>query len=199
MLPIWSDSFSVHNQLIDDQHKKLFELAHKAYTAGNKHTTRENIRELLSDFFQYMNVHFSDEEDYMEKIGYPELEAHKELHKQIIQELSKTIKNIRSINDMKEKLQIVSQEWLLQHILHSDMLIEKYRKTSTLNKQKENIVKKEPKKIVKKEPEKVISYGCGCNGKIHKLSLVLHDNIQKNNKVFLCKKCKKAIFLSVDK
>lgn len=201
MLPIWSDSFSVHNQLIDEQHKKLFELAHKAYSAGNKHTTRENIKEILSEFFQYMNVHFADEESYMEEIGYPEIEAHKELHKHIIKELSATIKNIKSINDMKEKLQVVSQEWLLQHILHNDMLIEKYRIVSTLKKQKEEATKKQDEKKTlqenkDKEPDKVVFYECGCKGKIHKLSLILHDNIQKNNKVFMCKACKKPIFLS---
>lgn len=73
MLPTWDDSFSVHNEKIDKQHQKLFELANYAYICADRQISRAEIRQLLQGFFEYMNEHFQSEENYMRSIGYPRL------------------------------------------------------------------------------------------------------------------------------
>ncbi len=74
MIPVWDDKYSVGNNGIDKQHKKLFELAKKSYIYANKNISREDIRNIITEFFEYMKEHFRDEEIYLELIEYPYLE-----------------------------------------------------------------------------------------------------------------------------
>lgn len=40
MLPAWSKEISVHNEKIDEQHKKLFEIAGRAYMMTEKNQAK---------------------------------------------------------------------------------------------------------------------------------------------------------------
>lgn len=195
MLPVWEEDFSIHNDDIDSQHKVLFNLAHKAYNMANNHINPKELKQVLGEFFEYMKVHFNDEEQYMRQIGYPKLDEHIELHKYIVQELKTTIKTIHSANDLKEKLKVVSQEWLLQHILQEDMQIEKYRLSQALkdieSKEKKN--KKEEFYIEEDDKPSQFGYTCSCPKKVHILSEKYHNLIQKEKKILKCKNCKSPI------
>lgn len=194
MLPTWEDNFSIHNEDIDKQHQILFDLAQRAYTMGNKYISKEQIKEVLTEFFEYMKVHFRDEEQYMEQIGYPKLEEHKLLHKYIIKDMKDTIINIHSVNDMKEKLSVMSKEWLLNHILQEDMEIEKFRVTQFLQKEQKEEGGREEECIAEEEQEPTqFEYICSCPGKIHILSREFHYKIVLEGKNYKCKKCHKPI------
>ncbi|EDA5033099.1 bacteriohemerythrin, partial [Campylobacter jejuni] len=130
MLPKWDKTFSVHNAKIDEQHKKLFELAGKVEYLIDKPVYKDEIKNLLAEFFNYMKDHFYEEERYMELIKYPDIETHKKIHKHIIQSMIELIKNIKSTNDLKEKLYLAVKKWLLEHILYEDMKVEQYRRSS---------------------------------------------------------------------
>ncbi len=51
-----------------------------------------------------MKEHFDNEEQYMQEIHYPYLNEHKIMHKNIIRDMSYLIQNIKTTNDLKEKL-----------------------------------------------------------------------------------------------
>ncbi len=62
--------------MIDIQHQKLCELASKVESAVYKFVKREELKEILTELFNYMKEHFSNEEDYMQEIHYPYLNEH---------------------------------------------------------------------------------------------------------------------------
>ena len=93
----WDNSYSIHNAHIDAQHKQLFDLAKQAYVMLNRRVTPEEIREMLLGFFNYIKEHFHDEEQYMEKIGYPNLEEHRKIHNEITKSLVTLIKNVKNV------------------------------------------------------------------------------------------------------
>ncbi|PAF44058.1 hypothetical protein BJI48_04430 [Helicobacter sp. 11S02596-1] len=167
--------------MIDTQHKKLFELAQKSYLMVNHSVTKEEIKAVLKEFFEYMREHFNDEEEYMKSIGYPDLEAHKKLHRQIILSFSESIQVIHSANDLKEKIGIIAKEWLLQHILKEDMKIQRYCKERIF--------------LENQTGSNQYDYVCSCPGKIHHVPLEIHQKIQKQNARFICRVCKQAICL----
>jgi len=132
LLPKWCDEYSINNPMIDEQHKKLFELAGAVEDIAEHAVSKRKVKELLSDFFHYMRDHFSDEEKYMESINYPELEPHRKIHKEIIKSMVHLIGSIKTTNDLKERLYLISKQWLLEHILFEDMKISEFVRMQTL-------------------------------------------------------------------
>ena len=188
MLPSWSKELSVHNEAIDEQHKKLFEIAGRAYALTNKKATKEEIITILRELLNYTQEHFKDEEAYMESIYYPRLIQHKERHREIIRDMTSAVMQIRNVDDLKEQLAIIAKKWLLEHIIREDMQIEKFRRSTCQITPQETKVKN----IVE---ESKVQYTCNCQGKVHLVPLELHNKIQKENVIFNCKTCKGRIKL----
>ncbi len=87
----------------------------------------------MIDFLdEYTKQHFKDEEAYMEKIGYPELDAQKKAHANFIKELAKLKSEYNQsggniiviINANKMVL-----DWLTNHIKSMDKKIGEYVKS----------------------------------------------------------------------
>ncbi|TXE84501.1 bacteriohemerythrin [Campylobacter peloridis] len=185
----WMDDYSVHNKTIDDQHKALFDIAKKAYLIAERHASISDIKLVLNELFEYVKTHFKDEEDHMEKIGYPDLAHHKKIHQEITLSLIALVKNIKTINDFKEKLNIITEKWLLEHILKEDMKYYKYQKQKI--KEQQEATFEEDTSFEEVVPEFVI-YICGCKGEKHKIPHHIHTKICKGSK-YSCKVCKSVI------
>ncbi|EAI5261857.1 bacteriohemerythrin, partial [Campylobacter jejuni] len=191
MLPKWDKTFSVHNAKIDEQHKKLFELAGKVEYLIDKPVYKDEIKNLLAEFFNYMKDHFYEEERYMELIKYPDIETHKKIHKHIIQSMIELIKNIKSTNDLKEKLYTIMSEWLLEHILYEDMKVEQYRRSSLASEDDKEVSFEEEGD--EELENAVYLYICKCSGAIHDVPFGIHEKIKLQGKKFKCKKCREAL------
>lgn len=212
MLPKWDTKYSVHNFMIDEQHKKLFELANMADNMIGKQTDPLEIKQVLVALFDYMKTHFRDEEAYMESIGFPALEAHREHHREIVSEMTLLIKNMKY--DFKQQLAIITEQWLVRHILQEDMRIGEYQQEMLERKQAQknealrsenNILEdafvesahsKQSKpennpalnstKAIQKDSTLHI-YSCMC-GKVYNISHQIHTQIQQGKKIY-CKHC----------
>ncbi|EIB5293557.1 bacteriohemerythrin, partial [Campylobacter jejuni] len=191
MLPKWDKTFSVHNAKIDEQHKKLFELAGKVEYLIDKPVYKDEIKNLLAEFFNYMKDHFYEEERYMELIKYPDIETHKKIHKHIIQSMIELIKNIKSTNDLKEKLYLAVKKWLLEHILYEDMKVEQYRRSSLASEDDKEVSFEEEGD--EELENAVYLYICKCSGAIHDVPFGIHEKIKLQGKKFKCKKCREAL------
>ncbi|EPS02736.1 hypothetical protein J432_1012 [Campylobacter jejuni subsp. jejuni HN-CJD07035] len=191
MLPKWDKTFSVHNAKIDEQHKKLFELAGKVEYLIDKPVYKDEIKNLLAEFFNYMKDHFYEEERYMELIKYPDIETHKKIHKHIIQSMTELIKNIKSTNDLKEKLYLAVKKWLLEHILYEDMKVEQYRRSSLASEDDKEVSFEEEGD--EELENAVYLYICKCSGAIHDVPFGIHEKIKLQGKKFKCKKCREAL------
>lgn len=123
LIPLWDERYNINHQKIDTQHQRLFEPAAQVENAVFKFVKRDELKEILTELFAYMKEHFHDEEEFMQEIQYPRLYEHKQIHKNIIHEMSQLIQNIKSTNDLKEKLYSIMSKWLSRHILSHDVMI----------------------------------------------------------------------------
>lgn len=75
----WDPSLSVNRQDIDQQYQILIKIINDLYAMviSEKSMDRETIASLISSLKTYTAFHFSVEESYFEKFGYPEAEQHK--------------------------------------------------------------------------------------------------------------------------
>lgn len=128
----WTPDLSVGVENIDEQHKIWFEKANELFEAGKQQRAKEYINIMIDFLDEYTKKHFSDEESYMEEIGYPELDAQKKAHASFINDLAKLKKDY---NDGGGNLLVILNankmviNWLTNHIRHMDKKIGDYVKT----------------------------------------------------------------------
>jgi hemerythrin len=128
----WNPSLKVGVDMIDEQHKKCFEMADELFEAGRKRQAGDYIAKMFRFLDEYTKKHFADEERYMQSIRYPEYAAQKSMHEGFIKELNK-IKaefeksggNIAVIMDANQMV----LAWLTTHISREDRKIGDYAKT----------------------------------------------------------------------
>ncbi len=192
MLPKWCDDYSIDNPMIDEQHKKLFELAGAVESIADRSVSKRKIKDLLTEFFHYMRDHFSDEEKYMESINYPELEPHRRIHKEIIQSMVHLIGSIKTTNDLKERLYLISKKWLLEHILFEDMKITEFVRTQAMMSDG-GALADEVSYVDDNIEHQGYYYTCACADKIHNVSLDVHRQIQVVEKDVRCRICNEKI------
>jgi len=113
----WNDSFSVGIEHIDAEHRKLIGLVNMFRTAYEHELGSEYEEKALDELVDYTRYHFAHEEELMEKYGYPDLAAHREMHKKMIEQVELFINDYRhhgsdALGDIVQYL----QDWLANHI-----------------------------------------------------------------------------------
>jgi hemerythrin len=124
----WSDEYSLGNEELDNQHKELFEIASKIHNIRPNPKAKEQIKKILYDFSKYMLYHFKAEEEYMEKIGYPKLEEHRKIHQKFVGDVRDALKEAKGITAIKETIETLTQEWLVEHITKVDVDIHTWQR-----------------------------------------------------------------------
>jgi hemerythrin len=117
----WSDDHSVNIQAIDEQHKMLIELINRLHLAIIEHHGKATALEVLDRLSEHTDKHFMLEERLMRLSHFPELEAHKQQHQEMINQLH--LLKHRFYNENKPiafELLYVLKKWLLQHVNESD-------------------------------------------------------------------------------
>lgn len=72
---------------MDSQHQVLIAMMNQLAERGAANAPKAEISELLRRLGNYTIQHFKAEEAYMEGIGYPQLETHKVIHRELLNNL----------------------------------------------------------------------------------------------------------------
>jgi len=117
----WNDSYSVGLDSIDDDHKKLLGMINQLQTASHYTTDDKMIEHILDELIDYTKYHFSREEKIMQDSGYPGIEEHMKLHKEMIHQVTGFIDGYRlhKTSTIDEVTQFL-KSWLINHINGSD-------------------------------------------------------------------------------
>lgn len=123
----WKDEYSVGVEKIDEQHKRLFEIANEAYEILNNefYTDKyDKIVKILKELEDYTVFHFNDEEEYMKQIGYKKFFTHKIEHEEFVQKIKNVDLGKVDCDQDKYLLDIMNfiVDWLVNHILEKDKL-----------------------------------------------------------------------------
>jgi hemerythrin len=118
----WSDEYSVHLRVIDNDHKDLVNTVNALHEAIAGGSARGEIGRIIGTLAQYVDEHFSREEALMETHDYPDLAGHKRIHRH----LTRQVYAIRTIFASKPqqidpaKLLRFLRDWLVHHIVEED-------------------------------------------------------------------------------
>lgn len=117
----WQPNFSVNVKELDDQHQYLVSLINDLYVAMRNGEDRQALGKLINQLVIYAAMHFAKEEDYFDRLGYPEADAHKKQHTAFeikVTEFEDAFK--RGEQDLSIDVMNFLCNWLVGHIKGSD-------------------------------------------------------------------------------
>lgn len=117
----WKDSFCCGNQLIDSQHKTLFNIANELLDAVISTHPVTEISAIITKLLDEVSQHFHDEEVILKEVGFPGISQHAEEHAKLLEkglELSREFK--ASTLTVGDVFQFLANEVVMVHMLGSD-------------------------------------------------------------------------------
>ncbi|MBT3635139.1 MAG: hemerythrin family protein [Candidatus Marinimicrobia bacterium] len=112
----WEKSLSVGNDLLDEQHKNIIELACQLPEIIVANDTPSVINQL----YKYFRFHFSHEEEMMRSINFPFLGEHQLIHEGFISKLNKIRQQTIDSNLSLSRNKMLIYEWMVEHIMCED-------------------------------------------------------------------------------
>lgn len=117
------ETTSVGNFIMDEQHQHFILLVENL-----DDTNYDILRPVLNELQEYINYHFSAEEDLLEDVQYPLLEEHKAQHLEFVELVSQMVGKLEmqllTMKEVKEGL----MAWFFKHICVEDMKYKEYLK-----------------------------------------------------------------------
>ncbi|CAD5366424.1 Bacteriohemerythrin [Rubrivivax sp. A210] len=118
----WDTAYEVGDSEIDEQHRRLFDLANELLGAD----TKASVTAAAIQLYQYVRVHFKHEEDLMRRIGFPDYRQHVQMHSQMVDRLNALSADIADGCWRSQDLRAFMNEWLLIHIAEQDTRLADY-------------------------------------------------------------------------
>lgn len=79
----WSPTYELGVEEIDNDHRHLFGFAQEIYEAVDK-SDSDLCHTLAERLIDALEKHFAREEEFLERAGYPDADAHKGFHKSLL-------------------------------------------------------------------------------------------------------------------
>jgi len=118
----WKDGYRVGDELIDQQHQRMFELANAMHDAKDQ----AELRLAAIRLYQHVREHFADEESLMRKVGFPGYAEHVESHNKMLAALNSVSQSIGRNEAKPDVVSALLMNWTLNHIPFADAQVASY-------------------------------------------------------------------------
>jgi hemerythrin len=116
----WKTKYTIGLPSIDRQHRKIFEnLLSLERAITNKQSSNE-IRHLLKQLAENLDLHWAIEEALLEIIRYPKIEEHRQSHAKLNEALAKLEIHLGGHQPMDEIARFF-ETWFIEHVLAGDV------------------------------------------------------------------------------
>ncbi len=133
---LWKDKYNIGVDLIDRQHKELFDrvgsFMKTLRSPDHWEEKVEKVNETLAFMQEYVVVHFRDEEKYQQELGYPGLAEHRKVHAQLIRDVNEFSRQYQAEGYREELVQQFGGRllaWLINHVAATDLKIAEYARS----------------------------------------------------------------------
>jgi hemerythrin-like metal-binding protein len=118
----WSPQFELGLEIIDIQHKQLFNMINELNIAIEYNQHNALILPIILRLQEYANSHFKAEEEIFSKYGYPDRAGHEADHSKFIESVKYIRRQCELIDSpMSAKVRDFLFAWLANHIMTKDM------------------------------------------------------------------------------
>ena len=120
----WKETYATKHKIVDDQHKKLFDIVNGFEAAVRNKIAEASIQQTLQALGDYVKTHFADEERIMEFVRCSSCAENKKAHAGFLAVYTKSQHRFQSegySDALANELLKVAQEWIIQHICGIDI------------------------------------------------------------------------------
>lgn len=127
----WRDQMSLDYLPLDEEHKAFLNVVNRSVPAARSGDFK-TMDMVFDACYDYVRNHFSHEEDIMERVSFPDIEAHMQAHRTFIQNISEFRKKYEAAKtDAEKQKQAIKASdflslWFLGHVLSRDKLLKPY-------------------------------------------------------------------------
>lgn len=123
----WSAEYSVGNDVLDRQHRRILDLCVQVRTlAPSQPSYSERLHDILNEMSRYAIEHFKTEEALLGKVDYPHVGEQQHEHLEYHEGLTNLLMDSMTGVPDRERLRAFLEDWWLDHILLSDMKYKPY-------------------------------------------------------------------------
>jgi hemerythrin len=119
---IWNNDYCIGIPEIDSQHCKIIDQINYLIDNHNCKAKASLNQGIILFLDKYTDEHFSTEEEYLNKINYPDLDNHIKLHQSFkLKTVKSAVKVMKGQEDVSEETITFLKFWWTDHILKADM------------------------------------------------------------------------------
>ncbi len=113
----WDQTLDIGVTAMNNEHREILDAMNEIFDAHEAGQKGDVINQLVSRLGEVCTRHFADEEDFMEKVGYPGIKSHKLIHKQLLEDFSSHASAIKAAGGKaNEDFFGFLKRWLVAHI-----------------------------------------------------------------------------------
>ncbi|MGD8570382.1 MAG: bacteriohemerythrin, partial [Gammaproteobacteria bacterium] len=117
----WDAELDINVDTMNEQHKILIDIMNDLYDLNANGASKMELASMLDKLESYTRFHFNDEERFMERSGYNDIDRHKIIHNNLLMELHKHITHFnQSHGGLTDEFFYFLRYWLSTHIRHID-------------------------------------------------------------------------------
>lgn len=125
----WTQDLTVGIDLIDEQHKMLFQHLSDLANAIEESQGEKKIASTLDFLVDYTHFHFSTEEKNMDKLDYRGTDYHKQQHQMFVITLNHLVEDFKeegATRALTTAINVFLNNWLINHIQTVDVQFGKF-------------------------------------------------------------------------
>jgi len=127
----WREAMNVGDPTIDADHRHLVDMINVFEAAITGTIDHKKVARVLLGLVEYTGAHFKREEDIQLKIRYPYHDSHRHGHRDVLKQLTGIVQAYTMAtgprrDEMIRGLGKFLREWLVDHIIQSDLRMRPY-------------------------------------------------------------------------
>ena len=123
---LWQDHYQIGHPRIDFEHRIFFDLISDFHLARTGGAPPDKLQRILEEVVLYAKFHFKSEENMMFDLGYPGLEAHRLMHRQLTERLGQQVVGANLGRYAPQELEAFLVDWFVHHVTEEDARVSAY-------------------------------------------------------------------------
>ena len=119
VLIVWKPEYNLGIPIIDEHHRGIVSIINSLHFSRQNNYVKDILAPIVDMMNDYTLIHFKIEEDFLEKIGFPNLKKHRELHQELSSQSKKLGKDSIMDRDSHHYMDFLKQ-WWINHIRVED-------------------------------------------------------------------------------